>query len=190
MTAATHPPRPPACTPCSPTGTARGRSTPARHVAADQLGLLLDAARWAPSASNTQPWRFLAGRRGDRAFDALLAALAPGNQAWARDAAALVLVAAETADEEGTPRPWATYDAGQAGGAPHRPGLGARPRRSARWAGSSRPTCPPCPSGSRRWSSWPSVSRSPPTASPRDTRRRRLPARGRRPLDELLLDVA
>ena len=85
-------------------------------VTEDQLGLLLDAARWAPSASNTQPWRFLAGRRGERAFDVLLAALVPGNQAWARDAGALVLVAAETADEEGTPRPWAVYDAGQAAG--------------------------------------------------------------------------
>lgn len=83
-------------------------------LTAEQLGLLLDAARWAPSASNTQPWRFLAGRRGDRAFTALLAALAPGNQEWARDAAALVLVAAETVDAEGALRPWAVYDAGQA----------------------------------------------------------------------------
>ena len=48
-------------------------------LGADQLDLLLDAARWAPSAANTQPWRFVAGRRGDRAFDALLAALNPAN---------------------------------------------------------------------------------------------------------------
>jgi nitroreductase len=85
-------------------------------VTADQLTLLLDAACCVPSVSNTQPWRFLAGRRGERAFDALLPALTPANQALARDAAALVLVAAETADDEGTPRPWAVYDTGQAAG--------------------------------------------------------------------------
>lgn len=85
-------------------------------VTADQLALLLDAACCVPSVSHTQPWRFLAGRRGERAFDALLAALTPANEARARDASALVLVAAETADDEGTPRPWAVYDTGQAAG--------------------------------------------------------------------------
>lgn len=87
---------------------------PTATIAAEQLDALLEAARWAPSASNTQPWRFLAGRRGERAFDALAAALKPANRAWACDASALVLVAAETADADGVPRRWALYDAGQA----------------------------------------------------------------------------
>ncbi|MGK5111684.1 nitroreductase family protein [Geodermatophilus sp. CPCC 205506] len=75
---------------------------------------LLEAARWAPSANNSQPWRFLVGRRGDDTFTRLLGVLAPGNRSWAHAASALVLVAAQTVDDAGRPRPWALFDAGQA----------------------------------------------------------------------------
>ena len=75
---------------------------------------LLEAARWAPSANNSQPWRFLLARRGDADFQALAELLAPGNRTWAAHASALLLVVAQTADETGRPRPWALYDAGQA----------------------------------------------------------------------------
>jgi nitroreductase len=80
----------------------------------EALTALLEAARWAPSAQNSQPWRFLVTRRGEQAHGRLLAALAPGNQAWAGAASALVLVAARTADDDGRPQPWALYDTGQA----------------------------------------------------------------------------
>jgi nitroreductase len=53
---------------------------------------LFEAAHWAPSASNLQPWRFVWARRGTPAFDRFLATLAPGNQAWASRAAALVAI--------------------------------------------------------------------------------------------------
>ena len=85
-----------------------------RSVDDDTLRALLEAARWAPSANNSQPWRFGVARRGEPAFDALRQALAPGNQVWARHAAALILLAAQTTDEAGRSRPWAVYDAGQA----------------------------------------------------------------------------
>lgn len=75
---------------------------------------LLEAARWAPSANNSQPWRFLVGHRGDDVFGSLLAVLAPGNRSWAHSASVLVLVAAQTVDDACRPRPWALYDAGQA----------------------------------------------------------------------------
>lgn len=85
------------------------------HVLADeQLLALLEAARWAPSASNTQPWRFLVTRRGEQNHARLFAALAPGNALWAGTAGALVLVAAQTADDAGRTQPWALYDTGQA----------------------------------------------------------------------------
>lgn len=80
----------------------------------DEVLALLEAARWAPSANNSQPWRFLLARRGDEAFTRLFATLAPGNQAWAGAASALLLVAAQTSDETGQPRRWALYDTGQA----------------------------------------------------------------------------
>ncbi len=51
---------------------------------------LLEAARWAPSAMNVQPWRFVYARRGTPAFARFLETLAPANQAWASRAAALV----------------------------------------------------------------------------------------------------
>ena len=51
---------------------------------------------------------------GDDVFDSLLAVLAQGNRSWARSASVLVLVAAQTVDDVGRPRPWALYDAGQA----------------------------------------------------------------------------
>ena len=88
--------------------------SPDRPVAARTLHVLLEAARWAPSANNSQPWRFGVVRRGERAFDELAAALAPGNQVWARNAGALILLAAQTVGDDGGERPWAVYDAGQA----------------------------------------------------------------------------
>ena len=84
------------------------------EIGDEALAALLEAARWAPSAQNSQPWRFLVARRGEPAHDRLFAALAPGNQAWAGAASALVLVAARTAGDDGQPQPWALYDTGQA----------------------------------------------------------------------------
>ena len=79
----------------------------------DVLGLL-EAARWAPSASNTQPWRFAVACRGEQLFTEFHATLAGFNKAWTPRAAALVLLAAETIDAEGKPRKWALYDSGLA----------------------------------------------------------------------------
>lgn len=53
---------------------------------------LIEAARWAPSSMNLQPWRFVYARRGTPAFERFLSTLAPGNQLWAARAAALVAV--------------------------------------------------------------------------------------------------
>ena len=77
------------------------------------LASALEAARWAPSASNTQPWRFIVARRGSEAHAKVFASLVGFNQMWAGDAAALVVFIAET-EREGQPLPWAVYDTGQA----------------------------------------------------------------------------
>ncbi len=86
----------------------------AHEIGDDDVTALLEAARWAPSAGNSQPWRFLVTRRGEQANARLFTALNPGNQAWAGAASALVLVAARVAGDDGTPQPWALYDTGQA----------------------------------------------------------------------------
>jgi nitroreductase len=84
------------------------------ELSSPQLTSLLEAARWAPSAANTQPWRFSVAVRGTAEHAAVMEALAPGNQAWAHAASALVVVAAQTVAADGSPQPWAVYDTGQA----------------------------------------------------------------------------
>lgn len=87
---------------------------PAAELDEAALASALEAARWAPSAANSQPWRFIVARRGSEAFGAVTEALTGFNQLWAPAASALVVVAAETEAPDGTPMRWAAYDAGQA----------------------------------------------------------------------------
>jgi nitroreductase len=76
------------------------------------LASALEAARWAPTAANTQPWRVIVARRGTAEHAKIVAALAGFNSAWAGDAAALVVFVAETV-RDGKPMTWALYDTGQ-----------------------------------------------------------------------------
>ncbi|MFO7588649.1 MAG: nitroreductase family protein [Gemmatimonadota bacterium] len=63
-----------------------------RRVEDEKLRSVFEAARWAPSSENEQPWRFLIARRHvDEAWADLLASLRPGNQAWAAAAPVLAL---------------------------------------------------------------------------------------------------
>jgi nitroreductase len=57
---------------------------------------LLEAAHWAPSSGNNQPWRFIYARRDTAEWPALLDLLTPGNQRWAKNAAALVIFVSKT----------------------------------------------------------------------------------------------
>jgi nitroreductase len=75
---------------------------------------ILEAGRWAPSASNAQPWRFFVGRRGDEVFDAIQTNLMGFNQAWTANASALILVAATKETPGGKPIKTASLDAGLA----------------------------------------------------------------------------
>lgn len=79
-----------------------------------KLAAALEAARWSPSASNTQPWRFIVARRGTDLHERIEAALMGFNREWAGNAAVLIVAFAEQTDAEGDPRPWAQYDLGQA----------------------------------------------------------------------------
>lgn len=86
------------------------------QLGTEELLALLEAARWAPSAMNRQPWRFLVGRRGDETFKRIYDALLPGNQAWAGNASALIVAVAPTHDSEGRPAKHAPYELGLAVG--------------------------------------------------------------------------
>jgi nitroreductase len=87
---------------------------PTVRLSRQQVTALLEAARWAPSAANSQPWRFLVAPRGSADFERIFGTLAAGNQAWAGSASALVVVAAATTDGAGNAARWALYDTGQA----------------------------------------------------------------------------
>ncbi len=62
----------------------------------DDLLALFEAARWAPSASNRQPWRFVYAHRGTEAFQAILSTLDEGNRRWTPDAAVLAVIISKT----------------------------------------------------------------------------------------------
>jgi nitroreductase len=61
-------------------------------IADHTLLTLLEAARWAPSSHNSQPWRFLYSKRGSHSWPKFLALLSERNQSWAKNAAALLIV--------------------------------------------------------------------------------------------------
>ena len=63
---------------------------PARSIRPQEVESLLQAARWAPSAGNSQPWAFVVGVRGDRDHGRLVEHLAPSAGRWAPGAAVLM----------------------------------------------------------------------------------------------------
>lgn len=80
----------------------------------NDLLALLEAARWAPSASNHQPWRIVVGRRGDEVFETLHANLMGFNQSWTPRASALILISVAKQTSDGRPLRTAHFDAGLA----------------------------------------------------------------------------
>jgi nitroreductase len=60
------------------------------------LFTIFEAARWAPSSYNSQPWRFLYATNGNAHWDKFLNLLIPFNQSWAKTASALVFAVSET----------------------------------------------------------------------------------------------
>ena len=86
-----------------------------RPVEADKLLSLFEAARWAPSSNNGQPWRFLvAGKENKAEYDRLFNCLVEGNQKWAHRAPVLLLSVAKLQFEDGSPNRHALHDTGMA----------------------------------------------------------------------------
>ena len=71
------------------------RSFTGRALSEAEVMSLLEAARWAPSASNHQPWRFVWARAGEPAFAAIHEALTGNNLVWTARAGALVVIASK-----------------------------------------------------------------------------------------------
>jgi nitroreductase len=62
-----------------------------RDVPLEDLKKGFEAARWAASSYNEQPWRFLVGWRGDATYKKIFDSLVPFNQSWAKSAPVLIL---------------------------------------------------------------------------------------------------
>jgi len=90
---------------------------PEREVPDDDLMGMLEAARYAPSCFNEQPWRFIVGRRGDSNYERIKAALTDSNREWAYKASVLMMILSEqNFDYNQKPNRWHLFDAGTAWG--------------------------------------------------------------------------
>jgi len=91
------------------------RAMSGEAVTEEELMTLFEAARWAPSSFNNQPWRILYARRDTEHWPTFLGLLVEGNRFWAKEAAALLLfVSKETFDHNGERYPTHSFDTGAA----------------------------------------------------------------------------
>lgn len=80
-----------------------------------ELNRLFEAARWAPSSYNGQPWRFLYARRGGEQWERFFGLLGDFNQSWCDRAAVLVVVVSrDTFERNGKPARTHSFDTGAA----------------------------------------------------------------------------
>ncbi|GGG51830.1 nitroreductase family protein [Hymenobacter glacieicola] len=91
------------------------RSFASYPVAPETLQQVFEAASWAASAMNEQPWRYIyAHHANQEAFQKMVDCLLPGNQPWAKNAPVLILALAKTQYDNGNPNGAALHDLGLA----------------------------------------------------------------------------
>jgi nitroreductase len=90
------------------------RAMSGEEIAEAALFSLIEAARWAPSSNNNQPWRFLYARRNTPHWSTFFNLLNESNQVWAKNAAVLLVVISKTTFDSGKFARTHSYDAGAA----------------------------------------------------------------------------
>lgn len=92
------------------------RSFDAKAVSGTDLTAILEAARWAPSCNNGQPWRFIVATKADAAgYETALQGFNVRNQRWAKTAPVLIFtLARKTFEANGAANGYAGYDTGAA----------------------------------------------------------------------------
>lgn len=85
-----------------------------KNISDDLLNQFIEAASWAASSMNEQPWLYYAAHRGTPAFELLVEVLMSGNQTWAKDAAVLLLSLARKTFTNGNPNRHYMHDVGAA----------------------------------------------------------------------------
>jgi len=85
-----------------------------KKVEKEKLQRIFEAARWAPSASNEQPWSFIVGESGDETFNKIFETLVEFNQLWVKTAPVVILALGKADSvKSGKENAWFKYDVGQ-----------------------------------------------------------------------------
>jgi nitroreductase len=91
------------------------RAMSGEEISEAELMVLFEAARWAPSSYNNQPWRILYARRNGKHWPLFFDLLVEPNKRWAHNAAALLLFVSKTTfDRNGAPSVTHSFDTGAA----------------------------------------------------------------------------
>jgi nitroreductase len=90
------------------------RSFSEREVTPETLRKVFEAARWAASSGNAQPWRFVVGLKGSETHEKIAGTLGGANKAWAPKAPVLILGTALAVNAKGAANAYALYDLGAA----------------------------------------------------------------------------
>lgn len=93
------------------------RSFAAQEISDEEIHTLIEAASWAPSANNEQPWKFHVAKKNDASFDKVWESLMQGNKPWCKNAAAFITIfARDTFQTSSKANAWASHDVGIATG--------------------------------------------------------------------------
>lgn len=90
------------------------RAMSGKPVSKKELMTLFEAARWAPSASNIQPWRFIYAMRDTSEFETFFSLLVDFNKAWCVRAGALIVTISKKTDDKGQSSVTHSFDTGSA----------------------------------------------------------------------------
>lgn len=86
---------------------------PNKDIHDDSLLSCFEAARWAPSSYNNQPWRYVYSKRGSSTFTKMLECLVDFNKQWCKNASVLVIICSKTHfSHNNKPSPTASLDTG------------------------------------------------------------------------------
>lgn len=89
------------------------RAYDTKPVESEKLQRIFEAARWAASSSNIQPWYFMVGFKGDEVYEKIAGTLVEFNQLWALNGPLLVLAMSKTTNSRGGINIAHAYDLGQ-----------------------------------------------------------------------------
>ena len=85
-----------------------------KSITKNELMTLFEAARWAPSSINLQPWRFIYAMRDTLEFQNFLSFLVESNKIWCEKAGVLIVVISKKTTNDGNPSRTHSFDTGAA----------------------------------------------------------------------------